>query len=193
MIAKGLDFEKVTLVGVINADTGLNLPDFRSAEKTFQLLTQVAGRTGRGKYRGEVIIQTYNPEHYVMHLAQEHDYEQFFYYEMRRRHIGQYPPYFFTTLVKVSSKHKGNAQTMIYQLKNQLQQAVDEAGQDLLVLGPSTGGIERINDYYNYHLLLKYKDRHQVQTVLSEVLMQAQEEQKRGIFISIDHEPQYFI
>lgn len=193
MIAKGLDFEKVTLVGVINADTGLNLPDFRSAEKTFQLLTQVAGRTGRGKYKGEVIIQTYNPDHYVMRLAQEHDYEQFFYYEMKRRHIGQYPPYFYTTLVKVSSKHKGKAQTMIYQLKNQLQTAIDQGHQDFLVLGPSTGGIERINDYYNYHLLLKYKDRQQVQAVLSQVLVQAQEEQKQGIYISIDHEPQYFI
>lgn len=77
MIAKGLDFPNVTLVGVLNADTSLNLPDFRSSERTFQLLTQVAGRAGRAEKEGEVLIQTYNPQHYAIKLAQKQDYEAF--------------------------------------------------------------------------------------------------------------------
>lgn len=96
MIAKGLDFPNVTLVGVLNADTSLNLPDFRSAERTFQLLTQVAGRAGRADKEGEVIIQTYNPSHYAIRFAQQQDYEGFYAYEMGIRRQLAYPPYFYT-------------------------------------------------------------------------------------------------
>ncbi len=96
MIAKGLDFPNVTLVGVLNADTALNLPDFRSSERTFQLLTQVAGRAGRADKEGEVLIQTYNPNHYAIAFAKEQDYEGFYRYEMDiRKNLG-YPPYYFT-------------------------------------------------------------------------------------------------
>lgn len=96
MIAKGLDFPNVTLVGVLNADTALNLPDFRSSERTFQLLTQVAGRAGRADKEGEVLIQTYNPNHYAIAFAKEQDYEGFYRYEMGiRKNLG-YPPYYFT-------------------------------------------------------------------------------------------------
>lgn len=193
MIAKGLDFDQVTLVGVINADTSLNLPDFRSAERTFQLLTQVAGRTGRGNKQGEVVIQTYNPDHYVIQLAQHHDYEGFFFYEMQRRHLGQYPPYFYTTLVKVASKDRAQAQLTVYQVKADLQKKCQVSPDHLILLGPSNDGIERMNDYYHFQLLLKYKDPAQVQTALSEVLAKSQEVQRRGILIQIDHEPQYFI
>ncbi|MBG9979794.1 primosomal protein N' [Facklamia sp. DSM 111018] len=193
MIAKGLDYEKVTLVGVINADTGLNIPDFRAAERSFQLLTQVAGRTGRGKYSGEVIIQTYNPDHYVMKLVQQHDYEQFFYYEMKRRHMGQYPPYYFTTLIRASSKNRSKAQAAIYQIKQKLFQTSQISEEEVLILGPSVAGIERINDYYQFQLMLKYKNRQVIQSDLNQILQEAQETLKEGIFIQIDHEPQYFI
>ncbi|MGQ4818694.1 helicase-related protein, partial [Enterococcus faecium] len=92
MIAKGLDFPNVTLVGVLNADTALNLPDFRSSERTFQLLTQVSGRAGRAEKAGEVIIQSFNPEHYAIQLAKAQDYEDFYTKEMYIRHRGDYPP-----------------------------------------------------------------------------------------------------
>mgnify|MGYP002756413600 FL=1 len=188
MIAKGLDFEAVTLVGVINADTALNLPDFRAGEKTFQLLTQVAGRTGRGRFEGEVLIQTYNPDHYVMQLAQQHDYESFFYYEMKRRHLGHYPPYFYTTLITISSKYQAKAQAMSHQVK----QALLASGAALEILGPSQGAIARINERYYFQLLLKYKDGQVIKESLGTILDQSQLEAKQGIYITIDHEPLFF-
>lgn len=188
MIAKGLDFETVTLVGVINADTALNLPDFRAGEKTFQLLTQVAGRTGRGRFEGEVLIQTYNPDHYVMQLAQQHDYESFFYYEMKRRHLGHYPPYFYTTLITISSKYQAKAQAMSHQVK----QALLASGAPIEILGPSQGAIARINERYYFQLLLKYKDGQVIKESLGAILDQSQLEAKQGIYITIDHEPLFF-
>lgn len=188
MIAKGLDFEAVTLVGVINADTALNLPDFRAGEKTFQLLTQVAGRTGRGRFEGEVLIQTYNPDHYVMQLAQRHDYESFFYYEMKRRHLGHYPPYFYTTLITISSKYQAKAQAMSHQVK----QALLASGAAIEILGPSQGAIARINERYYFQLLLKYKDGQVIKESLGAILDQSQLEAKQGIYITIDHEPLFF-
>lgn len=188
MIAKGLDFENVTLVGVINADTALNLPDFRAGEKTFQLLTQVAGRTGRGRFEGEVLIQTYNPDHYVMQLAQQHDYESFFYYEMKRRHLGHYPPYFYTTLITISSKYQAKAQAMSHQVK----QALLASGAAIEILGPSQGAIARINERYYFQLLLKYKDGQVIKESLGAILDQSQLEAKQGIYITIDHEPLFF-
>ncbi|WP_369670992.1 helicase-related protein, partial [Enterococcus faecium] len=103
MIAKGLDFPDITLVGVLNADTALNLPDFRSSERTFQLLTQVSGRAGRAEKAGEVIIQTFNPEHYAIQLAQTQNYEAFYQQEMWVRHQSGYPPYYYT--VKITCSH----------------------------------------------------------------------------------------
>lgn len=188
MIAKGLDFESVTLVGVINADTALNLPDFRAGEKTFQLLTQVAGRTGRGRFEGEVLIQTYNPDHYVMQLAQQHDYESFFYYEMKRRHLGHYPPYFYTTLITISSKYQAKAQAMSHQVK----QALLASGAAIEILGPSQGAIARINERYYFQLLLKYKDGQVIKESLGAILDQSQLKAKQGIYITIDHEPLFF-
>ena len=188
MIAKGLDFEAVTLVGVINADTALNLPDFRAGEKTFQLLTQVAGRTGRGRFEGEVLIQTYNPDHYVMQLAQQHDYESFFYYEMKRRHLGHYPPYFYTTLITISSKYQAKAQAMSHQVK----QTLLASGAPIEILGPSQGAIARINERYYFQLLLKYKDGQVIKESLGAILDQSQLEAKQGIYITIDHEPLFF-
>ena len=109
MIAKGLDFPNVTFVGVLTADTMLHLPDFRSSEKTFQLLTQVSGRAGRHELAGEVVIQTYTPEHYSIILAGEQDFDQFYQQEMMIRKIHHYPPFYYLALVTVSHEnvHEG--------------------------------------------------------------------------------------
>ena len=103
MIAKGLDFPNITLVGVLSADTMLHLPDFRSSEKTFQLLTQVSGRAGRHELAGEVVIQTYSPEHYSIELAGQQDYDQFYQKEMMIRKIHRYPPFYYLALITVQS------------------------------------------------------------------------------------------
>ena len=100
MIAKGLDFSNVTLVGVINADTSLMIPNYRSNEYTFQLLMQTAGRSGRGEKKGSVIIQTFNPEHYAITLASKHDYIDFFKQEMEVRRKLSYPPYYYLIYIK---------------------------------------------------------------------------------------------
>lgn len=191
MIAKGLDFERVTLVGVINADTALNIPDFRASEKTFQLLTQVSGRAGRGALPGQVIIQTYNPKHYAIHLAQTHNYEQFFYYEMKRRHLANYPPYYYTTLVTVNSENKAAAYQKIYEIKAKFNPI--EKNKSVILLGPSQGGIARINNSYYFQLLIKFKDQAHIQSILDEVMVQAQEDAKHKLYVNIDNEPQYFI
>lgn len=193
MIAKGLDFENVTLVGVINADTALNIPDFRAAERTFQLLTQVSGRTGRGKLAGEVIIQTYNPDHYIMQFVKYHDYDKFFYYEMKRRHLTNYPPYYFTTLIRVSSKNNGKASQTIYDLKAQIYQPELENEGQLIIVGPNRNSVAKINNYYYYNLILKYKNKELLQTKLDQILHDSQLISKSGVFINIDHEPQFFL
>ena len=102
MIAKGLDFPNITLVGVLSADTSLHLPDFRAAEQTFQLLTQVSGRAGRQEKHGEVIIQTYTPEHYAIELSKDQQYEPFYEREMMIRHGAAYPPYYYIALIQVA-------------------------------------------------------------------------------------------
>lgn len=192
MIAKGLDFENVTLVGVINADTSLNLPDFRSGEKTFQLMTQVSGRAGRGDKPGEVLIQTYNPDHYVMNYIKHHNYSGFFYHEMKRRHVTQYPPYFFTTLITVSSKQQGKALEEIYKIKSYLSQLPQALDGKLIMIGPSRSQIAKINEHYYFNVLLKYKDKDLIGPSFMEILNQSQEQAKYRIYINIDHEPQYF-
>ena len=124
MIAKGLDFPNVTLVGVLNADTALNLPDFRSSERTFQLLTQVSGRAGRAEKPGEVIIQSFNPEHYAIQLAKAQDYEDFYTKEMYIRHRGDYPPYYFTVQITASHPEENEAAKQMFQIATKLKQGL---------------------------------------------------------------------
>ncbi|MDW4027108.1 primosomal protein N' [Staphylococcus saprophyticus] len=163
MIAKGLDFPNITLVGVLNADTMLNLPDFRASERTYQLLTQVAGRAGRHEKEGQVLIQTYNPDHYAIKDVQENDYTAFFQKEMNYRKIGKYPPYFF--LINFTIAHKEMKKVMeaskhIHKIL--LQHLTDKA----LVLGPSPAALSRINNEYRFQILVKYKREHALHEAL---------------------------
>lgn len=193
MIAKGLDFENVTLVGVINADTSLYLSDFRASERTFQLLTQVSGRAGRGKLTGQVIIQTYNPDHYAIQLAQKHDYQKFFLYEMNYRHIANYPPYYFMTSIVVTGSNESNVSETIYKVKQTLLDLQKQHSVEWMILGPNVRGIGRINNKYYYQIILKYKDRTKVKKIISEMLSLYQSLAPKGVFINIEHEPQYNI
>ncbi|MEO1768600.1 primosomal protein N' [Candidatus Enterococcus ferrettii] len=190
MIAKGLDFANVTLVGVLNADTALNLPDFRSSERTFQLLTQVSGRAGRGEKKGEVLIQTFNPEHYAIQLAKEHDYEGFYRMEMGIRHQTDYPPYYYTVKLTVSHQEEMRAAQKAYQLGEQLKQTLSPQS---ILLGPTPGAILRVKNRYYYQLIIKYKKEKQLYPTLESILQQSQKEQRNGLLIAIDSEPMYFI
>ena len=169
MIAKGLDFPLVTLVGVINADSSLNVPDFRSAENTYQLLSQVAGRAGRGNLVGEVIIQSYNPEHYSITYAKKHDYLSFYKEEMSIRKLLNYPPYYYITLVNISSRNYEDGFKEANKIGEYLKRNLDK---NTIVLGPSMANVFRINNVYHYQCIIKYKKDlllNQVLTKLDEI------------------------
>lgn len=187
MIAKGLDFPNVTLVGVINADTGLWLSDYNASEKTFELLTQVAGRAGRAEKEGEVLIQTYNPEHYAIQLAQTQDYERFYGYEMNVRHAGNYPPYFFTVLISIAAKKEQNAAREAFKIKRYLTKQLHA---ETIILGPTPSAISLVKNQYYYQILVKYKKEPNLNKLLHHVQDSAQEAKKYGLSIFIDNEPE---
>lgn len=190
MIAKGLDFPDITLVGVLNADTALNLPDFRSSERTFQLLTQVSGRAGRANKAGEVIIQTFNPQHYAIQLAQTQDYESFYRHEMVMRHQAGYPPYYYTVKITASHTEEAQAAQKIFQIAAQLQQTLSN---EAIYLGPTPSAILRVKNRYYYQLIVKYKQEPDLSQVLQQILVESQPDQRKGLYISIDNEPLQFI
>ena len=159
MIAKGLDLPGVTLVGVINADTGLNLPDFRAGERTFQLLSQVAGRAGRGPSGGHVIIQTYSPEHYAIQAAARHDYALLYEREIAYRRELHHPP--FSRLVSLVYSHTNDSlcQREAQKMKRLLTEERDARGiADLSILGPAPAFIPRLRGKYRWQLMLRGAD-----------------------------------
>jgi primosomal protein N' (replication factor Y) len=151
MIAKGLDFPGVTLVGVINADTALHLADFRAAERTFQLLAQVAGRTGRGERGGLVLVQTLTPEHPCIHLASRHDYESFARWELQHRLEHGYPPLQRLARVLVRGREASAVEATIQTLAGQVQH---ECGPDLRLLGPAEAPLRKLEGRHRWHFLL---------------------------------------
>ena len=166
MIAKGLDFPLVTLVGVINADSSLNIPDFRSAENTFQLLSQVSGRAGRSTSPGEVIIQTYNPDHYSINYAKEHNYLKFYEEEMNIRKVLNYPPYYYITMVNIYSKNYEKGFKEANKIGNYLRRELEETTK---VLGPSMANIFKVNNVYHYVCIIKYKYDKKLTSVLTKM------------------------
>ncbi|MDN2452586.1 primosomal protein N' [Lactobacillus sp. UCMA15818] len=190
MIAKGLDYPDVTLVGVLNADTALGLADFRASERTFQLLTQVSGRAGRADKEGKVIIQTFNPEHYALQLAKKQDYESFFFREMNVRHQNGYPPYFYTIQITAGAKEEGLAAKKIYQIYAELKSFLSTKS---IILGPTPKAIMRINNQFYYQLIIKYKQEPKLDAALDEILQKSQKDERQGVLISIDKEPLNFI
>ncbi|HEY6328058.1 MAG TPA: primosomal protein N' [Blastocatellia bacterium] len=170
MIAKGHDFHNVTLVGVISVDAGLSLPDFRAAERTFQLLTQVAGRAGRGEREGQVIIQSYHPEHYSIVCARAQDYEGFYGREINFRRSMHYPP--FTALVNISvhdaDYNKANAASALVAAK--LREASPDGA--LRILGPAPAPLSRLRGEYRFQVLIKTRNRKAAREALDFALEQ---------------------
>ncbi|MGG1630510.1 primosomal protein N' [Rossellomorea sp. NRS-1567] len=187
MIAKGLDFPNITLVGVLSADTMLHLPDFRAAEKTFQLLTQVSGRAGRHTLPGEVVIQTYTPEHYSIELASHHDYNRFYQQEMMMRKMGSYPPFYYITMLTLSHEDLMKVVDIAEKMTNYIRSKLSET---TTILGPVASPIPRIKNRYRYQCLIKYKREPNLGTTLKTVLDQYQQQYaSQGLTISIDVNP----
>lgn len=190
MIAKGLDFPNVTLVGVINADTGLNLPDFRASERTFQLLMQVAGRAGRADKAGEVLIQTFNPSHYTLQLAGKQDYEAFYKQEMSFRRNLNYPPYFYTVQILLSHQNEEFVVKKAYEMNKIIRQSLSNQAR---ILGPIPKPIARTHNLYHYQILIKYRFETELEETLNQILDLTQERENKDLRVMIDSEPQNFI
>ncbi len=166
MISKGLNFKNVTLVGIINADTSLNIPDFRSGERTFELLMQTGGRTGRYELPGEVIIQTYNPKNYVLECVKKHSYVDFYNKEMSIRKTLKYPPYYYIVSIKIISDDYVIARNESVKIKNYLERNLSK---NFIILGPSTASVFKLKNKYYFQIIIKYKQNENLMKVLKEI------------------------
>lgn len=188
MIAKGHDFPRVTLVGIVNADVNLNLPDFRASERTFNLITQVAGRAGRGEEGGEVIIQTYAPGHYAILSASKHDYDRFYREEIKTRKDLLFPP--FTHIIRLTLRSRNENATIAAanKTKDFLKKALPRKGAKAIeIIGPAPSPISRVRGYYRWNILLKAKTR----SIMCEVLRKALKGYRKpgGTLLAIDVDP----
>lgn len=187
MIAKGLDFPNITLVGVLAADTTLHLADFRAAEKTFQLMTQVSGRAGRHELAGEVFIQTYSPEHYAIELAKTQHYETFYHLEMSTRKQYGYPPFFYITLVQFSHEDLLKVADFAEKGTRYLKSSLSH---DSVIIGPAAAAISRVNNRYRYQCLIKYKKEPKlIETLQQLIRMYRTNWMKEGLLMTVDVDP----
>ncbi len=185
MIAKGHDIHSVTLVGVVGCDHALSMPDFRAAERVFQLMTQVSGRAGRGELPGRVVVQTYHPDHYAILAATAHDYTAFAERELKYRRWMHYPPFGALANVLVQSQKLEEAAAWSAKLGKHLQKAVPEG---VRVLGPCTAPIARIKGVYRFHMILKSASRKALNETLRSMLAHAAAEgiPRRNLIVDID-------
>jgi primosomal protein N' (replication factor Y) len=192
MIAKGLDFPNVTLVGVVNADVGLHRPDFRAAERTFQLLAQVAGRAGRGPKGGQVLIQTFTPEHPAIALAATHDFQRFAELELGQRRPHGYPPFQRLARVIIRSRDAEAAAQYAERLAGAFRitlerRAKDERPLHVRLLGPAEAPVFRLNGFSRYHFQLQSPSSAQLHAVLREAL--ASVRPPHGVDCTVDVDP----
>ena len=185
MIAKGHDVHGVTLVGVVGADFALGFPDFRAAERTFQLLTQVAGRAGRGQTPGKVVLQTFHPDHYAILFAQQHDYAGFYEKEVRYRKWMHYPPFSALANILVRSDKLDHALKWTGQIGHWFSNTRNEG---IRVLGPSVAPIMRLKRDYRYHFILKADSREKLNATLRRMLVFADEEKipRTNVIVDVD-------
>ena len=183
VVAKGLDFSLVTLVGVVNADTSLNIPDFRSSENTYALLSQVAGRAGRSEAAGEVIIQTFNPDHYAINYTKNHNYLDFYKYEMDIRKTLKYPPYYYLVFIRISGKDMSEVGSEA----NKIKRSLDRNLNNTIILGPTTCTIFKMNNIFRYGIIIKYKKCDNLKIILDKILDHYKTNSK--VKIDIDFNP----
>lgn len=189
MIAKGHDFKNVSLVGIVLADLGLNIPSFKSSERTFNLLTQSIGRAGRNHEKGEAVIQTYVPDHYIIFDSANQDYNRFFNEEMRIRKLGQNPPYTYLILINLSSKNEEGLIDASHFIKNYLEAKF--ANKKVDVIGPSEPFISRIKGQYQRKILVKYKKREDIVEVIKELVETVNKRKNIEIKINVDPDNDY--
>jgi len=189
MIAKGLDFPRVTLVGVVNADVGLHLPDFRASERTFQLLSQVAGRAGRGELGGEVLVQTSVPEHYAIQAALHHDYTGFAERELSERASPEYPPHVRLVNVVLSSPDQGlaaeGAEAAVHWI---LRWQRREGSSPVELVGPAPAPIERLHGRWRWHFLLRTRSVRGL-GALCHAFMHGFRPHGRDVRVALDRDP----
>ncbi len=184
MIAKGLDFPLVTLVGVVSIDSSLTSPDYRASENTFQLLSQVSGRAGRSENEGEVIVQTFNPDHYAITLAKNHDYIDFYKEEMKIRKMLKYSPYYYMVLVSITSKDY----ELGFKEANKIGSYIrNNISSDSIVLGPTMANMFKVNNIYHYQIIIKYRKDDSLVKVLKFIIDMQVKNNK--IDVSIDFNP----
>ncbi len=193
MITKGYDFPQVTLVGVIAADLSLGFPDFRAGERTFQILSQVAGRSGRGKQRGRVIIQTFNPDHYAIRTAKAHDYRSFFDKELGLREQLGYPPFSHLTCLRLKGNNKTKTAEVALSVTQEIKNILvgwPKRGKEILVLGPVEAPISKLKGKYRWQILLKGKNISLMQHLISGVERRLKKELKgSGVHLISDVDP----
>jgi primosomal protein N' (replication factor Y) len=186
MVAKGHDFERVTLVGVVSADLALGRPDFRAAERTFQLLTQVAGRAGRGRFPGEVLIETYYPEHYAIQHAVDQDYGAFFEREIHFRRMMHYPPFIALANVLVRDRKIENA----IRWSRAIAAHFDSLkSRELKVLGPAAAALSKLRREYRFQILLKTPNRRLLAQVLEGCLSYCEQKSIPDSAVIVDVDP----
>ena len=166
MISKGLDFKRVSLVGIINADASLNIPDYKSNEKTFALLSQASGRAGRQGLKGNVYIQTFYKDNYVLKCVQKNDYLSFAKYEMNIRKTLKYPPYYYLLLISIKSKIYEEAKKESEKVKEYLEKNISSSS---IILGPAASSMPMVNKVYHFEILTKYKKDDRIKPALEEL------------------------
>ena len=190
MITKGHDFPAITLVGVISADTSLNMPDFRASEKTFQMLTQVAGRGGRGDATGCVIIQTFNPQHYALQHTRTHDYKAFYQEEIGFRKALQYPPFGYIINLRLSSVKKDALMETAQEVGRQARKLIARYGNTVEIIGPSESPLAKIRGEHRQQMLIKGCDTKILHSIAVELL---EKHDTSTVKITVDVDPENFM
>ena len=184
MISKGLDFPSISLVGIINGDETLNIPDFRSNERTFSLLNQVSGRAGRSGINSKVILQTFNPDNIIYTFIKNNDYLGFYNYEMNIRKSLKYPPYYYLLSIKVCSKNYDIASSNIKKVFNYLKNNITDTS---IILGPSTANIFKMNNIYRFQIIIKYKNDNKLYDAVK--FLDNIYSNNKDVYLEIDNNP----